>query len=726
MDWHWHWRLSRQFRLSLIIGLGVLLLLGALPYFIAISPLKHSLQAALMHSTQRTLQAEGAYFVLLPRPAVLFKNVTLSEPNSIDTFLQAKSLKLEVDILPLFSIDPHVNIEGAIFRQAEFNIVRNEQTEYNFDNLFNTHSHSRLLRLALNSINFQKSGVNIVDQHSFHKLRIDHLDLGLNDLQDPQNGHLDLKGKLFFEAEQTWKGKIIGSAALHLDRTKRVFQVGKLNITLAQKYTHSDTSGWNTSNVNIQGKLDYGWQPLRLSSGGLSLKSRVQRANQVWQTIITVPKFTADNEILSIEQAMMNMSLSQGKTMITAKALVPHLFGSQKYLTLSTKDAHIDITLKQPSQTLALHVKSALNIEGNQQRIFLPHFDLQGTYHHRSLPRGALTFSQQGKAQIHLEKELLTLQSQGLLDKSPMSINFSMQNFFKPAYVFNGHVDQLNLTPYLPVALEEAKNLPVLEKIQDFGWLNDLQAEGKIYIGKLNLQHTAMDHIEFGIKAEDNALRISPFSASLYGGTAQGEFYLNNRGKTPQIRLKQRFKKVRIYPLFKDLFDITPFNGQGYLDIDIAFAGNTQTEWQETLGGTMDLKLSQGTFKGLDILPSLQESKITIPLLDPLPFPNNTHTSFSKLSATFFIQKGIVHNKDLHIQTGPLHVNGEGVYNIKDDILDYTIYSHIDDKKARTPPSLPLHLLGKLQHPQYEIKAAFAQHDKSRTTRFPSTSSSAP
>lgn len=725
MDWHWHWRLSRQFRLSLIIGLGLLLLLGVVPYFIPIAPMKKAFQQAITHSTQRSLQADGAYFVLLPRPALLFKNVTLSEPDSSANFLRAKTLKLEVDILPFFSIDPHVNIEGVTLDQAEFNIIRTEQAEYNFDNLFNAHSHSRLLRLSLNSINFKQSGANIVDLPSLHTLRIDHLDLGLNDLQDPKNGHLSLKGKLSFDAEQTWKGKIKGSAALHLDRTKRLFQIANLNITIAQKYTHSDTSGWNTSNVNIQGKLDYGWQPLRLSSGGLILKSRAQREDQVWQTLITIPKFTANNETLSIEQTMIDMSLAQGKTLITAKARIPHLFGSQKYLTLSTKDAHIDILLKKPSQTLALQFKSALNVEGNQQRISLPHFDLQGTYHHQSLPRGMLTFSQRGKTQIHLQQEALGLQSQGLLDKSPMSLNFTMQNFLKPAYAFSWHVDQLDLTPYLPVAIEEAKNLPDLEQIQDFAWLNELKAEGRIYIGKLNLQQTEMDHVEFGIKADENVLKVFPFSASLYGGTAQGEFYLNNQGKMPQIRLKQRFNQVRIYPIFKNLFDITPFNAQGYLAVDIAFAGNTQTQWQETLGGTIDLKLSQGTFKGLDILAPLRPSKRSLPLLEPRPsLVSLAQTSFNKLSATFFIQKGIVYNKDLNIHTGPLHLRGEGAYNIKEDMLDYTIQTHSGAKKALTPSFFPLHIQGKLQYPHYEITATFTQQETPRSLLSPLNSSS--
>lgn len=735
MDWHWHWHLSRQFRLSLIIGLVLVLLIGVLPYFIPIPPLKKAFQNALIHSTQRTLHAKGAYFVLLPRPAILFKKVALSEANSHATFLRADTLKLDLDILPFFSTDRHIDIEGVTFNRAQFNIIRTEDAHYNFDNLFNAHSHSRLLKLALKAINFQQSGLNFIDKASLHTLRIDDLDLGLNDLRDPKNGLLRLKGKLSFDPEQTWKGNITGSAALHLDRSKRLFQIANLNIKVAQHYAHFSPDDWNAGSFTVQGNLDYGWQPLRLSGGGLILKSRAERADQTWQTHITIPDFTAKNGTLSIEHAMINMNMSQGKTSLSGKAKIPLLFGSQKNFALHTKDAHIEITFKQPSQTLALQFKSALTIDGTQQHIMLPHFQLHGTYHHQSLPRGALTFSQLGQTEINFQKEQLALHSQGSLDKSPMSLNFAMQNFFKPAYTFNWHVDRLDLTPYLPVAIEGAKNLTSSEQIQDFAWLNELKAEGKIRIGQLKLQHTQINDVDVGIKANNNLLTVSPMSASLYDGNTRGTLDINNQGKTPQIHLKQRFNQVNIHPLFKHLFNTTRFDGRGYLDIDLAVAGNTQAQWQQTMGGTMDLKLTKGTFKGLEIFTPLHQTGRQILLLNSAyPALNTTEkktakTPFSELSATFFIQKGIVHNKDLDIHTGTLHLTGEGSYDIGNDMLDYRLHTHlptspsIRQKQLSKDSTLPIHFTGSLQHPHYETVNSAVKEQTIKDPLHPKASS---
>jgi hypothetical protein len=720
MDWPWHRHLLRQFRFVLIIGLTLLLLVGGMPYFIPIPALQHAFSHAINKSTARTLQVDkGAYFVLLPHPAILLKKVTLSEQNSQQAFLRADRLKLKLDLWPFISGDMHAEIEDIVFKNAQFNLIRNEDMSYNFDNLFNANSDTALLKLSLKSINFYRSHVNVIDQASNSTLSLVDLDMRLNALQNPKHGKLKLSGRLALNAQQAWKGKIEGKAALRLDRKKRLLHIADLDIKVIQNYDYTTPEGWTTSLLNINGNLHYGWQPLRLSGGNLTLKSRAERAEQLWQTQVTIPQFNIADGMLFIDHSEIENTITKKDTVLTSRTEIHNLVGTQHNLALHTNDAHIHIQLKQPSQTLQLYLESALNITGNHS-IELPLFHLTGYYRNQSLPRGTLTFSQQGQANMNFKKEKLSFKSKGLLDKAPMSIDFSLRNFLIPRYHFTLGLDRLDLTPYLPAAIEGAKLLTDSEQENDFSWLNGLKARGNIWINTLKLHRVQMHQVQLGMSANKNIFTVSPLSASVYKGNLTGELTINTQGKTPQIRLKQRFSNVEMYPVFNDLFKLTRFGGRGYLNMDIAAAGYTRSDWQRTLGGAMDIGLARGTFKGLDIFTQLRNTtrqldQLTTKASSTLSHAENsrTATNFSNLRATLFIQKGVVYNKDLRIKAGRLNLTGEGSYDIVADALDYTVNANVaphgNSKELRklSGYTLPIYFTGNLQSPKYQLDYSY-------------------
>ena len=717
MDWHWHRHLSRQFRFVLIIGLVLLLLIGGIPYLIPIPALQKAVSHAINKSTHRTFHIdEGAYFVLLPHPAILLKKVTLSEQGGQHTFLRADQVKLKLDLWPLISGDRHAAIEGMSFKSAQFNLIRKEDMTYNFDDLFNVTPGTTRLSLSLKSINFHSSHVNVIDKATHSLLKIADLSIRLNNLQDPKQGKLKLTGKLALD-NQSWKGSINSTAVLRLDRKKRLLHIADLAVKVTQHYSHPTPEGWRTR-LFINGNLHYGWQPLRLSGGNLVFKNRTERAEQVWQTQVSVPQFTIADGILLIDHSTIDHTMTRDTTVLTSKTEIDNLVGTQHNLALHTDDAKINVQLTQPSQTLQLHFKSALSISGNQS-IELPLFKLTGYYRNQSLPRGTLTFSQQGQASMNFQKEYLSLKSQGILDKSPISMNVDIRNFFTPSYRFTLDLERLDLTPYLPAALKGAKVFNDNE-IHDFSWLNGLKAKGKIRINTLKLHRLQLDKVQLGLTARDNVLTVSPLAAAAYNGNLTGELTVNNQGKAPQLRLKQRFSNMEMYPLFNDLFTLTRFGGRGYLNINIAAAGSTLSDWQRTMGGTMDISLARGTFKGLNLLTQLQRTgrqlnTLTTKATYTLPHLANSHTTtnFSNLRATLFIQKGVVYNKDLTINAGLLNLTGEGTYDITDDALDYTLNANVTPCNNKTELhnlsgyTLPIYFTGKLHAPSYQLDYSY-------------------
>ena len=88
------WRHSRPLRISFLLVLTLTALLGILPYFLSSDLVRDQLMQTVQSDTQRKLDIRGsAHLVLLPRPAVLIKNATLTEPNDTSVFAHADAIK---------------------------------------------------------------------------------------------------------------------------------------------------------------------------------------------------------------------------------------------------------------------------------------------------------------------------------------------------------------------------------------------------------------------------------------------------------------------------------------------------------------------------------------------------------------------------------------------------------------------------------------------------------
>ncbi|MBM5571213.1 MULTISPECIES: AsmA family protein [Deefgea] len=705
------WRHSRPLRISFLLIVTLIALLGILPYFLSSDLVRDQLIMAVQRDTQRKLDIRGsAHVVLLPRPAVLIKNATLTEPNDSTVFAHADTIKMVFRLWPLLSEQKAVARSIEIER-PELTIIRHEDGSYNFEDLLQ--NKGQLIQVALDRLTFSDAQFSWHDEFLNQTLNFQQFDLEMNDLTDPKKGALDLNGEIFIgnKGESTlWRGQIHGSGAMRYIEQERRLHIANIKMAINQNGQSDDQVKINNLALQITGNLNYGWDPLRLTGGDLKLVGSGRRSGQNWQTTLDIPEIKLTSTSLILHRLKVDVEMQDKNTKFIASASIPTLSGAHSQL-LQSNAAKISVKYTSPEQNLDVLFSTPLIIErGTITR--LPNYRLTGSYTNRSLPRGAVRLDLTGKGDLDLHNELINLDSNGTLDYEALRAQIGMESFLDPHFRVNIDLAKLDLTPYLPAVAAGAKNIN--EKNQfDFWWLNQLSAIGSIKVGELVLNNLHIDDIDATLIARKNRLVLDPLKATLYEGQLSGRIEINASKDIPYFRVEQTLSNMNINTLLTDTFDTSRFEGRSNLTLDVTATGNNITALRKSANGKIKASLKEGAIRGIDISGLLSAASQQIKLMNG-EIKKIDHsagkTNFSELNATLILKNGVAVNDDLIVSADVLKLKGGGTLNLNAGTIDYAMLASANPKVPELSGllglSLPLTFRGPLNNPVFNADTA--------------------
>ncbi len=675
------WRHSRSLRFSFLFILAFIALLGILPYFLSSNMVRDELMTAVQNDTQRKFDIRGsAHLVLLPRPAVLIKNATLTEPNENTVFAHADSIKIVFRLWPLLS--EHKVVANSIeIERPELTIIRHEDGTYNFEDLLK--NKGQLIQMALDRLTFTNAQFAWQDEFLNQTLNFDQFNLEMSNLTDPRKGELNLNGQVYIanKGEATmWRGQISGAAAMRYVEQERRLHIADIKMTVDQEGSSDPALKLSDTALQISGNLNYGWDPLRLTGGDLKLVGSAQRGEQYWQTKLDVPEIRLTDSALVLHRLKLDVQIQDHDARFSASTTIPTLRGAHRHL-LQSDAAKINVKFTSPEQNLDVMFSTPISIErGNMAR--LSNYHLTGTYTNRSLPRGAVRFDLSGKGDLDLHNELVNLDSNGTLDYEALRAQINMESFFDPQFRININLAKLDLSPYLPAVAAGAKKINQ-EQNFDFWWLNKLNAIGSIKIGELVLQNLYIDDLDVTLIARKNRLVLDPLSATLYEGQLSGRVEINASKEVPYFRIEQTLTDMNINTLLTDILETSRFDGRTDLTLDIAATGNKVSDLRNTATGKIKASLKQGAIRGIDISGLLSAASQQIKLMNGEANKldhSNSKTNFSELNATLLLKNGIAVNKDLSVSADVIKLKGGGTLNLSAGTIDYAMLASANPK----------------------------------------------
>lgn len=384
-------------------------------------------------------------------------------------------------------------------------------------------------------------------------------------------------------------------------------------------------------------------------------------------------------------------------------------------LALKTADLNVTGDVKIKNFDAAPKVAANLNVKEFNPRALMDTFGVTAPEltDPATLQRAAFTVSADATS-TSVDIKSLDL----LLDDTRLSGSIRIGNFDKPEVAFNLTADTLDVNRYLPPQTEDeadanGKNATASTKDNEEtsaglpkDLLRSMNVDGTLHVGSLTVHRLHMQDVEVGVRALDGLIRISPFTAGIFGGRIHSDLTTDMRTDITRSAMTAGIENLALGSALKE------FAGEDYViantnaTLNLTGQGEDWSTLSRTLSGKGSVALTDGVFKGFQIIP--EPVRNAAYEHDP---QNRTHKvekmqPFRSISANLTVQNGLISTGDTVLTARNLNGIGNGTLNLADNWLDYQTEIQI-----MPLPAIPFHVKGPVTDPDFTLdKTAFLKN----------------
>ncbi|HEX5514331.1 MAG TPA: AsmA-like C-terminal region-containing protein, partial [Gammaproteobacteria bacterium] len=267
----------------------------------------------------------------------------------------------------------------------------------------------------------------------------------------------------------------------------------------------------------------------------------------------------------------------------------------------------------------------------------------------------------------------------GQVDETHITGKAQVPSFDPLAARFQLALDQINLDRYLAPA-EEGK--PVPEKAPEKGpaeagelpleTLRKLDLDGTVAIGQMTVKKLHASDVKTRITAHNGVIKAEPV-AQLYQGRLRGLLTLDATSNDPKISMQQQLDGVQAGSLLEDLVGVARILGVADLNLAVGMHGASMDDWLRTMSGKGSFKFADGAINGINIAQAIQTARAKL-ANEPEPAEaQQAQTPFNVLQGSLQINEGLVLNRDFNLASSQFKVAGDGQFNLRTQVVDYTL-----------------------------------------------------
>ncbi len=247
------------------------------------------------------------------------------------------------------------------------------------------------------------------------------------------------------------------------------------------------------------------------------------------------------------------------------------------------------------------------------------------------------------------------------------------------------------------VRTTEAAELPV-------DMLRNLSADGTINIGTLKAFGLTMSDMEARVNGNNGVINFNPVKLSLYGGNVLAVGQIDATGNVLRGTEKGNIQGIRIGDMLKDVMGEAYVSGIASANYDLNFAGNTVPAILSRLGGNASLEVEEGSVNQWQLSQRINQA---ITFFETKRLDENAAQDFrfTSMKGSMQGQNGVFRNSDFVVIGPKSHGLGQGVVNLANKTVDYTIRIGLGDEPAEfaNADHLPVTMNGPFSAPRYGI-----------------------
>ncbi|MCC9037470.1 AsmA family protein [Neisseria gonorrhoeae] len=657
-----------KYRLKYAVAVLTMLLLAAVGLHASVyrtftpENIRSRLQQSIAHTHRKISFDADIRRRLLPRPTVILKNLTITEPDGGRVAVSVKETKIGLSWKNLWS--DRIQVEKWVVSGADLALTRDRNGAWNIQDLFDGAKHSA----SVNRIIVENSTVRL----NFLQQQLILKEISLN-LQSPDSSgqQFESSGILVWrKLSVPWKSRGlflsdgIGTPEIspfHFEASTSLDGHGITISTTGSPSVRFNAGGADAAGLGLRADTSFRNLHLTAQIPALALKNNSIKTGTVNGTFTAGGEYARWDGSFKLDKANLHSGIANiGNAEISGSFKTPRLqtnFSLGSPLVWS-RDNGLDAP--------RLHIST---LQDTVDRLPQPRFisRLDGSL---SIPN-----LQNWNAELN-----------GTFDRQPVAAKFKYTREGAPHLEAAAALQKLNLTPYLDEFRQQ--NGKIFPDI--LGRLSG-NVEAHLKIGSIQLPGLQLDDMETYLHADKDHIALSRFKSGLYGGHTEGGISIANT-RPATYRLQQNASNIQIQPLLQDLFGFHSFSGNGDAVIDLTASGENRKQLIRSLQGSLSLNISNGAWHGID-MDSILKNGLSGKISGSTPFYRFTLNSE--------ISDGISRHIDTELFSDSLYVTSNGYTNLDTQELseDVLIRNAVHPKNK----PIPLKITGTVDKPSITV-----------------------
>lgn len=657
-----------KYRLKYAVAVLTMLLLAAVGLHASVyrtftpENIRSRLQQSIAHTHRKISFDADIRRRLLPRPTVILKNLTITEPDGGRVAVSVKETKIGLSWKNLWS--DRIQVEKWVVSGADLALTRDRNGAWNIQDLFDGAKHSA----SVNRIIVENSTVRL----NFLQQQLILKEISLN-LQSPDSSgqQFESSGILVWrKLSVPWKSRGlflsdgIGTPEIspfHFEASTSLDGHGITISTTGSPSVRFNAGGADAAGLGLRADTSFRNLHLTAQIPALALKNNSIKTGTVNGTFTAGGEYARWDGSFKLDKANLHSGIANiGNAEISGSFKTPRLqtnFSLGSPLVWS-RDNGLDAP--------RLHIST---LQDTVDRLPQPRFisRLDGSL---SIPN-----LQNWNAELN-----------GTFDRQPVAAKFKYTREGAPHLEAAAALQKLNLAPYLDEFRQQ--NGKIFPDI--LGRLSG-NVEAHLKIGSIQLPGLQLDDMETYLHADKDHIALSRFKSGLYGGHTEGGISIANT-RPATYRLQQNASNIQIQPLLQDLFGFHSFSGNGDAVIDLTASGENRKQLIRSLQGSLSLNISNGAWHGID-MDSILKNGLSGKISGSTPFYRFTLNSE--------ISDGISRHIDTELFSDSLYVTSNGYTNLDTQELseDVLIRNAVHPKNK----PIPLKITGTVNKPSITV-----------------------
>ncbi|ENY1487349.1 AsmA family protein [Neisseria gonorrhoeae] len=657
-----------KYRLKYAVAVLTMLLLAAVGLHASVyrtftpENIRSRLQQSIAHTHRKISFDADIRRRLLPRPTVILKNLTITEPDGGRVAVSVKETKIGLSWKNLWS--DRIQVEKWVVSGADLALTRDRNGAWNIQDLFDGAKHSA----SVNRIIVENSTVRL----NFLQQQLILKEISLN-LQSPDSSgqQFESSGILVWrKLSVPWKSRGlflsdgIGTPEIspfHFEASTSLDGHGITISTTGSPSVRFNAGGADAAGLGLRADTSFRNLHLTAQIPALALKNNSIKTGTVNGTFTAGGEYARWDGSFKLDKANLHSGIANiGNAEISGSFKTPRLqtnFSLGSPLVWS-RDNGLDAP--------RLHIST---LQDTVDRLPQPRFisRLDGSL---SIPN-----LQNWNAELN-----------GIFDRQPVAAKFKYTREGAPRLEAAAALQKLNLAPYLDEFRQQ--NGKIFPDI--LGRLSG-NVEAHLKIGSIQLPGLQLDDMETYLHADKDHIALSRFKSGLYGGHTEGGISIANT-RPATYRLQQNASNIQIQPLLQDLFGFHSFSGNGDAVIDLTASGENRKQLIRSLQGSLSLNISNGAWHGID-MDSILKNGLSGKISGSTPFYRFTLNSE--------ISDGISRHIDTELFSDSLYVTSNGYTNLDTQELseDVLIRNAVHPKNK----PIPLKITGTVDKPSITV-----------------------